>query len=426
MSAKATFSYVALPGSSNAKGGHQDGIQVKEGTLNLEDYREAEKRGMSVSAFVNSKYGDYHPDFGTAFEQGAKSLGIHVRSDFKRGITATKIADILSGECTMQQTGEQLASGGVIVAPSQQGTTPASRVFFPEMVMATMNSALIEDYSPEMAIWNRMISATEVIPTEMFTQPLIDVRAPRDERSQPIAQNTLPRQLVSITTSQYSKAIITTSIALEISEQAQQRASIDLVTTILRQQAEGEMLAKMWEDIAAVVNGNVDAGQAALSAVKAVDLDSNAGNGVITQLAWLTALYDPQRKVSYDSVICTLTDFLAIQNRTGRPLVYDPTTTGPNLGALGTYGLNVEPNLLNWSVGVPNVMLVPDGLWSAGHILMFDSRYALRRVVNSSASYSATEKMVLQRSDVFRFDSGSLLYRLRDEAFKVLDYASAS
>jgi hypothetical protein len=407
---KANFKYVTESG-------------LKEGELNLDDYRKAEKLGMTVSGLLNARYSDFDPTYGTAFEQACASLGIYLKDDLAKGITASRMDEVLDGTVTQKLAGEGLAVGGTIVTPSQQGTTPSSRIFFPEVVLSLMNSHLLENNDPEMAIWNRMISNRETLQSAMFTQPLINVTAPRSERSTRTSQNTMPRTMISITASEYSKSIGASNIGLEISHQAQQSATLDLVATILAQQAQGERYAKLWEDINDVVAGNIDAGQSALGTTLASTYDAAATGGVMTQKAWLKALYDPQRKVSYDSVLCTLDTFLAIQNRQGRPLVYDASTTGPNVGALGNYGLNVEPNLLNWSVGVPNVMLVPDGVLAANHVLLFDSRYALREVVNASASYAATEEMVLQRTSVFRVDFGSMIYRLMEEAFQYLDFS---
>ena len=159
----------------------------KEGKLHLEDYRKAEKLGMSVSGYLSAKYSDADPKFGTAFEQGMQNLGIYAKDDASRGIRATSVADMLNG--TVQMAGENLAQGGTIVSPSTQGTTPASRIFFPEVVLSIMNEKLLENHDPESQIWQRMISNRESIDTEMFTQPLIDVTAPRAERSIPTSQN---------------------------------------------------------------------------------------------------------------------------------------------------------------------------------------------------------------------------------------------
>lgn len=397
---------------------------VCEGELKLEDYKTASKLGMSVSGFLNAKYRDADPKYGTAWEQGLQNLGIHLKDDPSRGIRATTIDQLMEGT-TVQMAGEQSnIPGGTIVAPSGSTTSsPSTRVFFPEVILSTMQEKLLEDYTPELQIWGNMIAMRETIDSEVYIQPKIDVTNPRAERTSPISQNALPHNMVSITASEVSKAVPTVSIGLQISEQAQRRASVDLVTTVLAQQAEGERFANLWSDISKVVSGNVDAGESALTATLGTTFDSGFTGGAVTQTGWLKMLYNQDRKVSYDSVICDLDSFLAIQNRSGRPLVYDPSTTGPNVGALGSYGLNVEPNLLNWSVGVPNVMIVPDGTIPANHLLVFDSRYALREVVNASATYAASEEMILQRTSVFRFDTARLLERLQDEAFLYVDFS---
>lgn len=398
---------------------------VKDGELRLEDYKIAAGYGMSVATYLNAKYSDADQSVGTAFEQGMQNLGIYLKDDPSRGIRATTIGEMMEGTLTTRLAGEGTnVPGGTIVSPSGSGQSNISaRVFFPEVILQTMQEKLLADYSSEMEIWGRMIANRETIDSEVYIQPKIDVTPPREQDSLPISQNALPTNLVSITASHVSKAVPTVSIGLQISEQAQRRASIDLVTTILSQQAEGERLRNLWSDISKVVNGNVDAGESALPVTVGTTFHSGFTGGQVTQEGWLKMLYKQDRTVAYDSIICDLDSFLAIQNRSGRPLVYDPTTSGPNAGALGTYGLNVEPNLLNWSVGVPNVMIVPDGTLPASTLLVFDSRYALREVVNASAQYSAFEQLVLQRTDVFRFDVGRLLERLIDDSFLVVDFS---
>lgn len=412
----ATFKYYA------------SGNVPKVGELHLSDYQKAAKMGLSVSNYLSRKYPDADVDgYGSVFKQGMQSLGIYTKSEPERGIFASNMMDVLDGTCQPMMGGETIGgvAGGSIVAPSQQGTTPATRVFFPETVLTMMNEVLQEDWTLEGQVWASMLAGTETLQTEMFTQPLINVEAPKAENSLPTAQNTLPRNMVSITTSQYSKSIVTNSIGLQISDQALMRTPLDLVGIIFAQQAAGENLRDLWRDIANIVAGNIDAGEAALTPVLFTDYDPAAVSGTCTQTGWLNYLYDPSRTVRVDSIICDLATYLAIQNRDGRPLIYDPNTTGTNTGNLGTYGLNVEPNLLNVSIGVPNVMVVPSSVVATGTIVGFDSRYALRQVVNASADYSATEKMVLQRSNFWRVDWGRMTYRLFEEAFKVTNLITA-
>lgn len=408
---KAQFQYVNYAGT------------VCDGVLELEDYKRASTLGMSATQYMNAKYHDADVQkYGTAFQQGCQNLGIYTKSDPDHGIRVSKVGDILDGSVVQRRAaGEGLSSGGGIVAPSQQGTTPATRVFFPEVVMQIINEILQDDYSVEEAAWASMIGSKESIDQEMYTQPMINVEAPKAERSAPITQNALPKTMVSITSSQYSKSIVTNSIGLQISDQAIQRSSVDLLGLIFSQQAKQERITIMWEDISNMLNGNLDTGDGALAQNAFTTYDAAAVAGTVTQTGWIKYLYDPSRTISIDSIICDLDTYLAIQNRVGRPVIFDPNTAGTNTGNLGTYGLNVEPNLLNVSIGVPNVLIVATAVLGANLIMGFDSRFAIREVTNVSASYTATEQMVLQRSNFFRVDWGRMAHRLYDSAFLVTD-----
>lgn len=418
--AAANFTYISTDGS------------FKEGELKLEHYALAEKHHMRVGQLVNKMYPDAHPGYGTAFEQGARSLGIFTKGDPKLGIVPTTIRDIMTGECMENRGAIQLATsanspsgGGTIVSPkSPRGeSTPASRVFFPEVVLSMTDMTLRSNYSREMQIFEGMLAMDETIASEVYTSPVIDSSAPEGIRRSPWAQNTLPRQMVSISTSQTSKAIATEGVGLQISFQAQAHATIDMVGIIVARQFEAEMKAKLWEDISTIVSGNIDAGQTAMTPVLGSTYDSGMTGGVITQAGWLKMLWDPSRKLQIDSMMMTMSDYLALQSRTGRPVIFDPRVTGGNIGNLGTAGLNVEPTLLNFETYTPNIMLIPDGLWAAKHILAFDSRYFLKRVTNSSANYAATEKLILTQGDAFVWTWGSITHRFFEDAGKLVSYA---
>jgi hypothetical protein len=104
--------------------------------------------------------------------------------------------------------------------------------------------------------------------------------------------------------------------------------------------------------------------------------------------------------------------------------MYDPATS-VNVGNEGSYGLNPgNPRLINFTTANPNYLVVPEGVVPAKQILMFDSRYALGRVTNVAANYSATESMVMQRSSFWRWDMAEFVYRFRDEAIKVVDFTN--
>jgi hypothetical protein len=408
----------------------------------LYDYELADRSSMATSALVNKKYQDANPAFGTAFQQGMASLGIFPKGKPELGIQATTLRDIVTGDCMTQQTAIQLATssdhgGNTIASPSTPvgGSTPASRVFLPEVIMDLVNEKLTADHNPEAQAFNNMIAMDQTIQSEIYTRPRIDVTAPQSQGSRPIAQNALPRNMVSISTSQISYALPVVSVGLQISDQAMASATIDLVSIIMAQQAEGERYRNLWSDMSAVWAGNPDTGDAALTVVNFSDYDSGAASGEVTQTGWLSMLYDPERKLNFDSIVTTMPVFQAILNRTGRPLMFDPRTQNiagtafvNNTGNAGNYGLDAPPNVLNWAVGIPNVLIVPTGVIPASQMALIDSRYALMRVRNASASYSAVEQMVLQRTNQFRWDVGEHVHRMFPDSegvIKVVDISNS-
>ena len=426
----AKFSYRSTDGS------------YKQGELSLYDYELADRSSMPTSSLVNKKYADADSRFGTAFQQGMASLGIFPKGKPELGIQATTLRDIVTGDCMTQQTAIQLATssdhaGNTISAPSTPigGSTPASRVFLPEVIMDLVNEKLTSDHNPEAQAFNNMIAMDQTIQSEIYTRPRIDVTAPQSQGSRPIAQNALPRNMVSISTSQVSYSLPVVSVGLQISDQAMANATIDLVSIIMAQQAEGERYRNLWSDMSAVWAGNPDTGDGPLTVVNFSSYDSGAAAGEVTQTGWLSMLYDPTRRVNFDSIVTTMPVFQAIMNRTGRPLMFDPRTTNiagtafqPNTGNAGTYNLDAPPNLLNWAVGIPNVLLVPTGVIPASQMALIDSRYALMRVRNASASYSAVEQMVLQRTNQFRWDVGEHIHRMFPDSegvVKVVDISNS-
>ncbi len=396
-----------------------------EGEISLQDYETAANLGVRTSQVINAKYSDADRQLGSAWEQGKKSVGIYEKGDKDLGIHSPTVRDIMNGEC-MRQGGLLQMSGGVIVAPSVPvgNSTPASRLFLPEVMLEMVEENLQADYGVEQNLFERLIADNLSIAGPIYTQPVINTEEPGLHDARPIAQNSLPRNLVSITASQSSRTVPVEAFGLQIADQATQLASIQLVSIILRKQMEGARLRMLWRDLAALVAGNVDAGESSLSAVDIGTYDSSAGSGTITHKAMLKILYQPDRIHQYDAVLCTMDDYLAIQNREGRPLMFDPNTGTGNMGNAGTYGLDVTiSSPANFAqLGVPLVFIVPDGLWSAQQMLFLDTRYALRRVTNALASYAASEQLVLQRSSFLRFDIGQIIHRLYSDAFLLVDY----
>ena len=401
---------------------------IQTGYMTLEDYRLASDHNMRAAAVVNARHSDADPNFGSAFEQGMKYLGIFPKGDRKYGIMPTTIKAIMDGTCTQQLSGFQLAGGATIVSPKGpiDGSTPASRLFFPEVVLGLVSSELEADYGAEETAWNSMIAVSSSITSEVWTQPVINTTAPQAQDMRPIGQNQMPANMVSITAAQTSKALGAISIGLQISDQAMRDASLDLVSIIVREQAMGQRMRNLWRNLNTVITGNSDAGETAITPTDFTDYDSTAGAGEITHSGYLKMLWSPDRIYSFDVMYGPLESYLAIEKRTGRPLAYDPNTGSVNLGNEGSYGLNPgNPTLMNFGTSTPRYLIVPDGVVPANQLVLIDSRYAIGRVSNVSANYQATEAQVMSRSNVFRFDMSEFHYRLREEAIKVIDFSNS-
>ncbi len=400
---------------------------VKEGMFALEDYRLAADHGMRASALLNARYADADPQFGSAFEQAIRYLGIYPKDDPKYGIVATRIKDIMDGTCTAKMAGYQMA-GGSIVSPKAPigGSTPASRVLFPEIVLGFIQSELTADYSAEETAFSQMFAMNNSITSDVWTQPIINVTAPRDQDSRAIAANSMPSNMISISASQTSRAMGAVSIGLQMTDSAMRDASIDLVATIVREQTMGQRQRLLWTSLSQVVTGNKDSGETALTPVDfKATYDSTAGASTVTHLGYLKSLWSPDRIYSWNVMYGTLDAYMAIERRTGRPLMYDPATSTYNTGNEGNYGLNPgNPQLINFTTANPRFLIVPDGVVPADQYVMLDTRYALARVTNVSANYAATEQIVLSRSSLWRWDWSEHIYRFRDDAIKVIDYSN--
>jgi hypothetical protein len=402
---------------------------IKDGEVRLEDYEMAMSRNMRTSAFVNAKYPDADPRFGTAWSQALKYNGIYPKAEPQFGILPSSVHEILSGQCATKMAGTQLAGGTITSVNGPIGnSTPSTRIFFPELVLSIMDEYLQGMYDQEMSAYNSMFAITESVQSDIFTVPVINTTAPQAQDPTASSENAMPVNMVSISASQKSYAMSSWSIGLQISEKAQRDASIDLVSIILREQAEGQRRRQLWRDLNRVVIGNIDSGEKSLTPVDfKCTYDTTAAANTLTQKGWLGVLSDPDRIWEYDMILGDLQAYMDIQNRVGRPIATDPTATsaGLNTGNAGTYGLNVaDIEMINFRTMAPKFLRVPDGLVTTRTMCLFDTRYALRRVVATSAPFSAVQDMVMQRTTQMRFDGASFVNRLREEAFLWLDYSN--
>jgi hypothetical protein len=369
--------------------------------LEVSVYRDAVANGMSLPQFLNQKYPTNAEKDGTAFEQFMASSGLFLRQDNKFGLKPPSVRDIVEGRAEMQ--------AGLI----QREAAPASRILFPAVVIETVENKLRDQTGSYVQLFNSLVARTDNIAGLKFEQAVLNYANPEAARMQPIAQGATPHTMLSITASDVTRKIPVFSLGMEITREAMEASSLDLVTLALARQAEIEQAKIVDEALNVMYAGDVDAGVAALGASKAKSYDGTiAANGALTQKAWLKWLRQNWRKRQIDWVFCDLDAAMAIEGRSGKPTVAvdDPMST--RIDALA------QVSNPAWQ-GV-RIFLLEDGVLPANTIMGIDSRYAIWKAQSTTADYSAVEEFVLRKVMALRFDMGFQYYRQFDEAFSVL------
>jgi len=371
------------------------------------EYQKAADAKLSLTQYLSQKYGHETDEgkFGPVVSQFMASANMFLGSDHATGLRSPSMKEIVNDGIQMSN---------VIRNDGSDRNSVAGRLLFPEIIMRTMEANLIGNYDDFIGGWNGMIAMTESINGPIFDQPLIHTQAAEANRANPISQLSMPDVMMSITTSNVPRRVLTRSIGVQISEEAQAATSLQLVNLAVAAQSRGERVALIEEDIAAILNGDVDrSAEGALPTFKANTLDASIiAAGKMTHLAWIKYLRTNYRLRNIDRVVCDLATAIAIEGRSGKPTrdtVYSP---GSNIG--------VDMTIDNLAINAPRVLIVDDGVVPANTVMGLDSRYALRRVINVNAQYSAVQEFILRRGSGFRIDYGEVTHRLYDPAFSVM------
>lgn len=271
-----------------------------------------------------------------------------------------------------------------------------------------------------MGIFNRKAAAVDTINNTKFDRPILNYTRPEGARSRNVAQLSEPASMLLLTVSDTSYKIPGTSIGLEYSDEAAKQVSMDIVTMSVTRQGEVEAQERIEQQLLAFLNGDADYGISALSAVTGAvknaktDFDSTISTaGTLTQKAWVNWLFYGSRKRQVNTVITDLAGALAIENRSGRPTVQTDNATSKRIDT-GMTVLNPT-----WPDQV-DIIISQDPNWPANTLVGFDSRYGYHVVNSSSLSYTAYEQFAIRRSTKWRMDTGSMSYRLFDDAWQVL------
>lgn len=377
--------------------------QRTEVTLDVTVYKEAAEAGLSLSQYLEQQYPS-HPDRGSTFAQMMQSCGMYLSNDMEVGIKAPSMKSVMDGSA-------KIMAGPLVRNDGSQRNTVSGRLLFPEVILELTAANLTENKDDFLAGYDRMIAINTSVTSPRVDQPMIDVTAPEGSRSQAIAQLAEPAVMVSITLSEKSFAIPTKSIGLLIADQALQATTLDLVGLAMSAQARGERIYMVEEQLGSMMNGDVDWGETALSSITAQSLDAGVTvAGTMSQKAWIHYLRDDYRKMSINWLMMDIDSALAIESRANKPTVNTDDPNSPRIDTL----FSVE----NMALPTPRVLLLDTAFIGANTVVGIDSRYAIRRTVNVSASYEAIEQWVMRRATAFRVDYGEMAKKLYTDAWK--------
>lgn len=371
-------------------------LQTNEGQQEVEisgdTYKEANSHGLSLAQLMNMKYPTNVAQHGTAFSQALAQTGLFMQEVSVFGLRPPSLKDVFEG------TAARLAGSALVRPEGTDRFTPAGRMLFPAVMIDMIESELRDNKNSYNAVLLSLIAQTRTVNSPRYDQVIINLTGPRSSQSMPIAQLAEPVRMLSITTGATQKSLPVYAIGMEFSDQALEAATLDLVGIAIREQGLEERSRYLTNDIMAVINGSVDAGETGVlvGAPTAASFDASiVAAGTLTQKAWVSYLFQQWRRRTITHVLMNLATYFALEARTGRPTREGEPASDERLNTMPTVTLPGIPQ------GV-QVVLMDD--FPANTIVGIDSSKAFRRIIYSGAAYKAVEEFVMRRATTLRVD----------------------
>jgi len=379
--------------------------------VNLDLVREAGQAGLSVRDHVNTLLTSDVRAYGDPFSQLCESEGIVLVPSRKYGVQATSLKTVLEG----RQDQVRLEAGTVVRQPSNQ-----ARILLMPAIGALIEDKLLADLDMNANAFDNMIAQDETIADEWLLWPEVNMAGAEAGRSQVTSQLAKPARMMSITTSEKQIRIPTFALGIEWSEQSSRYVKLDLIALAIARQVAIERNERANTNLLNILNGDADVGQASLASLgkvtTALSLDAAATAG-ITQMAWVSWLYKNSTKRRLGALVTNIAGAMAIENRTGRPVV---TNDNPTSARIDSTVSVMNPT---WAPNLPIFIVDPSVGWPDKTIMGLDINYGLHRVSSTNAEYAAQEDFVLRRAHAMRWDFGQIVRRLYTDAFEVLTYS---
>ncbi len=372
--------------------------QRSEVTLSPNVYKAAVDKGLSVPQYLNRTFQTAADADASTFEQLCVSSGLIVGHDKEFGLRSPVLADVLSGNAELN-------------AASVADANPASRILYPAVVLEMIENQLAVDRETDPSSFDKMVASDISVTSNRVEQPVVDV-SNAETRAQAISQLAPPKTMLSITTSDTSRALPTMSIGMEVSDQALSATTMDFVSMIVNRQLKVERNARVYDYLLGCLNGDDDLGQGALGTTKANVYDASiTAAGEVSKKALVLWLVNNYYKRHITHVVTDIQGMLAIEDALA--------TTNTNQQVPGA--LVPQFSVMNRMLEKLEIFVVdPSAGWTANTLMGIDASSAIVRMRNSAAAYSAVEQFVLRRSNALRYDFSEIAYRLFDDAFDVL------
>ena len=345
--------------------------------LGLTLYKEAVAEGLTVPQLINRKYPTAPDATQSSFEQLCESAGLLVGTDREFGLKSPTIGSVLDGSVELNTA--------AVADPD-----PASRILYPAIILELIDEELSTDRTTDPNNFDKMVGTDISVTKNRIEQPRISLEPAERKRSKAISQLAEPEAMLTITTRDTSRAISTFAIGLEVSDQALQETTMDFVSMAVRRQTEVERNARAYDYLLGCLQGDLDNGDAALAQTKADTYDSTISTaGSVTKKALIKWLLNNSYKRTLSHVVTDIDGLLAIES------ALENTNTNQYIEG----GLVPSFSIMNKMIQKLQIFVVdPAAGWPVNTLMGLDSRYAITRIRNSAAAYSAVEQFVLRRS----------------------------
>lgn len=377
-------------------------VKTKEGAHYVDAVQllaEAHNANVDPVRYINQKLAPVaDSSYGSPFKQVAASLGYRVgieRGPFTAG--APVLGDVVKGTVAKHLSDVVGLSAATNTATQSTPYGTESRVIFPLAVLDAMENLIQPDRTTDGQLFDQMVAFDVPVAGAGFLQPILNYSRPSAARASSVTELSKPNTLLQMTTSDRMRTIPTYGIAMEVSDQALEASTLDLVAMSLARFFDIERDGRVYQYLSAIFAGDSDGNSGAVPATTSNSLDSAASGGVLTHRAWIKWLAAKFKSRRITHVIMDIDTYLKVESRTGRPGTtgYDPRLAVIDPQARPMSGANTP-----WGSDV-QFMIVPTaaegGPVPANTVWGLDASVAITRVRNIQADYQASAQDVTAR-----------------------------